>query len=416
MSVNLIHDISKVMRESAIKEREPGGLVYYSGYGGNVYDWELFFDAMALPYFGMGQYARSALQWFISEIDEKGFVQRIMRPEKLTGGWSNFEDEEHCKPFLFQTALGLMRAGDDPSWFTPEHFATLRRFLDYWLGALDRDGNGLSEWNSGPHSGCDTQFTRIGPWRSCYCEGTDINSILYRELLAAAELADWLGLGEEASKARAQAEKKRQTIHAVLWDEKDGFFYDRDIRDGKQIRVKSGAAFITLWAGVATQEQADILVRQHLTNPDEFWTEYPIASYAQSEPDYGQVYVPPAGSDPQYYLRKGHCNWCGGLWPHWNYLILHGLAKYGYTDVAKDIAARYYRAIDADPGWHEWYNAETGEGCGMHPFVAGATVLGAILPTELKLGYSPMALGSPADRLNLEAIRKELGTLGYTSH
>ncbi len=409
MSERLIQNIGKLMAESGVKRREPDGMAYYSGYGGNVYDWELYFDALCLPYYGMGDLAQNGLRWFISEIREDGFVPRIMRPEHPAVGWTVFEDEEHCKPFLFQTALALMRSGGETKWFTAEHFARLRIFLNYWLTSLDRDGSGLSEWNSGPHSGCDTQFTRIGPWRSGYCEGVDLNSILYRELLAAAELAGYLGLEDEAVRAKAEAEQKREKIQTLLWDEQAGFFYDRDIRTGKKIEVKSAAAFLTMWAGTATKEQASTLVRRHLINEAEFWTPYPIASYARTEPNYTQRYTPPPGSDPVYMLGEGHCNWCGGLWPHWNYLIVHGLANYGYHDLAAQVAAKYYAAIEADPGWHEWYDAETGHGCGMHPFIAGATVLGAIMPVELELDYDPMALGHPKDRLDINSVKRALG-------
>lgn len=408
MTENLIHIIGKLMLESGVKERQPGGVKYYSGYGRNVYDWELFFDALCLPYFAMGDLALNALGWFISEINGEGFVPRILRLEDASGRWAIFEDEEHCKPFLCQTMIALMRSGSKTTWFTKDHYARLRRYLDYWLTTLDRDDSGLSEWNSGPHSGCDTQFTRIGPWRSGYCEGVDLNCILYRELLAAEELASLLGLVEEAARARKEAHHKRERIQALLWDEQEGFFYDRDIRTGRKIAVKSAAAFLTLWAGVATEAQASALVYRHLANEAEFWTPYPIPSYARTEQDYTQRYIPPPGSNPVDLLGEGHANWCGGLWPHWNYLIIHGLVNYRYRELAAQIAANYHAAIVADPGWHEWYNAETGYGCGMHPFIAGATVLGAILPIELQLGYDPMAIGNPISQLNIDVVRRIL--------
>src|SRR5690242_7790060 len=193
MTEGLIQSIGRMMAERGVKRREPGGWEYYSGYGANLYDWELFFDAICLSYFGRGDLALNGLHWFLSAIREDGFVPRSLRAVKpASSPWSVFEDEEHCKPFLCQTALILMRVSGETAWFTAADYARLRRYLDYWLTALDRDTSGLSEWNSGPHSGCDTQFARIGPWRSCYCEGVDLNCYLYREFLAAAELASYL--------------------------------------------------------------------------------------------------------------------------------------------------------------------------------------------------------------------------------
>ena len=411
MAEDLIQSIGSMMTERGVKRHEPGGWEYYSGYGANLYDWELFFDAICLSYYSRGDLALNGLRWYLTAIGQDGFVPRSLRPIELAGSpWSIFEDEEHCKPFLCQTALALMRVNCETAWLTAEDFARLRRYLGYWLTDLDRDGNGLSEWNSGPHSGCDTQFARIGPWRSCYCEGVDLNCYLYRELLAAAELAGYLGLEDEAAHCRAQAGLKRERIQALLWDECEGFFFDRDSRTGGRIGVKSAAAFLTLWAGVADKEQAAVLVRRHLTNESEFWTPYPVASYARTEAGYTQRYTPPPGSDPVRMLKEGHANWCGGMWPHWNYLIAHGLADYGYHDVAARVAASLHAVVAADPGLHEWYDAETGRGCGMHPFYAGATALGAILPTELKLGFNPMALGNPKDQLDIASVRRVMGT------
>jgi len=49
-------------------------------------------------------------------------------------------------------------------------------------------------------------------------------------------------------------------------DEKDGFYYDRDIRTGKPIRIKSLAVYIPV-AGIPDQAQAKRLVDEHIMNP-----------------------------------------------------------------------------------------------------------------------------------------------------
>ena len=71
-----------------------------------------------------------------------------------------------------------------------------------------------------------------------------------------------------------------KAINQTFWDDKDGFYYDRNEKTGKQIRVKSVAGFMPLWAGVASRKQAERLVKDHLLNKEEF-LKYPIASYAK---------------------------------------------------------------------------------------------------------------------------------------
>lgn len=162
----------------------------------------------------------------------------------------------------------------------------------------------------------------------------------------------WKGM----SHFREQATVKRQAIQKYLWDDEEGFFYDRNSKIGKQIKVKTGAAFIPLWAGVPTEAQASRLIDDHQKNWDEFWTDCPDPSYARSEEAYTQYYQPGPHANPVNALTKGHANWCGGTWPHWNYMIIHSLTEYGYDDVAETIADRYHDAVVSHSDPYEWYN------------------------------------------------------------
>ncbi len=388
---------------------DPGsGRSFFSGYGEAVYDWELYLESIVLAYWGSTELTINGIRLFLDAQHDDGFIPRRVVPRydpakvsELGRAYHDFEEEEHCKPFLFQTALIASRVGGDPTWLKPEDYRKLALYLDHWITRWDRDGNGLSEWASGPHSGADTQFERTGPWRSKFCEGVDLNSYLVMECRAAAELGEkdrWL------REAKAREEK----IRAVLWDDREGMFFDRDARDGSRIPVKAGSTFLPLWAGIATPAQAKRLVEKHLRNPAEFWTPYPVASYARSEKRYTQFYTPPAGSVPSQYLTPGHCNWCGGMWPHWDYLITHGLQNYGYGKEAAHVADRFAACSSAEKGLSEWYDAETGEGRGMNPFFAGASVLGVILPVELQCGLDPTRIGSPRERLDLSKLRQSL--------
>jgi len=75
-----------------------------------------------------------------------------------------------------------------------------------------------------------------------------------------------------------------------------------------------------------------------------------VPSYARSEASYTQYYEPPSGLDPLYALGPGHANWCGGMWPHWNYMIVHGLMDYGFEDEAHHVAAKLYEAVSVKEG------------------------------------------------------------------
>jgi len=411
-SKDTIRKVRDLMVKDGIRYYDKAKKYCYSGYGDNLFDWELYFDSIVLEYFGAEEYAINAFRIFLNFQKENGFIPRHIyigeEYEDIPSAWRLFENEEHCKPFLCQIALLVSRIKGDISWFSLEEVKKLIKYVNYWISACDRDGNGLSEWNSAPHSGADTQFERIGVWQSYFCEGVDLNCYLYKECLAAAELCKSFGFKEYVSFFYEEAKKKKDKIQELLWDARDAFFYDRDIRTGRNIRVKSASAFIPLWAGIATEEQAHLLVEKYLKNNNEFWTNFPVPSYALSEPYSSQLYTPAPETDPTYTLRKGHCNWCGGMWPHWEYFITHGLENYGYHEEALYVANKFYEVSVNNPSLYEWYNAETGEGQGGHPFCAGASILGIFLPLEIELNLDPTEITEVHKKLDVSLVREKL--------
>ena len=218
-----------------------------------------------------------------------------------------------------------------------------------------------------------------------------------------------MGETTDSKRFEEEAHRRAELIRTQLWDDQEGFFYDRDARTGKQIKVKSAATFLTLMAGIATQAQAQVLVQKHLLNPEEFWRPFPVSSYALSEPSYTQYYIPKQDMDSLNALGPGHANWCGGMWPHWNYLIVHGLIDYGFKKEAEMIANKLYNVVSKEEGLFEWYNAETGDGQGLNPFWAGASIMGVVLPVELKQEFNPIKTGSVVKLLKFETMRKVLG-------
>jgi len=129
-----------------------------------------------------------------------------------------------------------------------------------------------------------------------------------------------------------------------LWDEDDGFYYCRTV-EGDWIRVKTNAAFVALFGGLATPERADIMVRKHLLNPNEFWTPMP---------------VPTVSLDDRFYSLD---MWRGPVWHCYNHLVLDGLLRYGFRDEAEELIRR---TIDATVHWYtrtgsiwEFYDPES---------------------------------------------------------
>jgi putative isomerase len=408
----VVANLIQTMEEHGTHKHPTEGY-YYSGYGNSLFTWETFLDNIALLHAGNTDLGKNALRIYLDIQRQDGFILCHWPGLEVDPGgavWFIYESEEHAQPFLFQMALFLTRAnGGDASWITDEMYGRLKKYLVHWITIWDRDSNGLSEWASAQHSGSDTQFDRAGVWRSYFCEGVDVNSFMYLDFMAAEKIALAKGFHDDAINFAKEAQRKRDLILKLLWDEKDGFFYDRDIRTGQPIRIKSVAGFFPLWAGIPDEKQAKRLVDEHILNPKEFWSKHPLPSYAMNEPNYTQHHVPPPLIDIYYALNEGHSNWRGGVWPHANYFITHGLQRYGFHREAQLLAEKSYEVSAPDKSVREWYNAETGEGLGGQGLYAGAEILMRFLPTELETGFQPMLIEDADKPLNSEKLRKALG-------
>ena len=341
-----------------------------TGYSfGEFFDWDLYFENIYLSYYGVSKYDFTNMRVFLSRQKPDGFISRTL-------GVKYPRPNQMFKPFLAQLAvLGSQQTGSY-EWLRGENYARLQKYLDRWF-AYDADHNGLPVWNSSDASGMDNQVSRAGNLNSYYDEGVDLACYLYRELQAMAVISGKLGETTQQAAYTAHAQRLKYLINTVFWDNKDGFYYDRNQKTGRRIRVKSVAGFFPLWAGVASQEQASRLVHEHLLNPKEFWTAYPVPTYALTEPDFYE------GS------RHGEANWCGSTWIPSNFMIFLGLMHYGFYTAARELADRTYEmALDKNPVTREYYDSKTGQGYGLNPFW-GWSSLAYIMPLEFKLHYDP---------------------------
>ena len=365
----LNHDISTRGLRDFPQSREK----LLTGYAyGEFFDWDLYFENIYLSYYGVSKFDFSNFAVFFSRQQPDGFISRTL-------GITYPKPKQMFKPFLAQLAvLGSQQTGSY-EWLREKYYDQLQRYLDRWF-AYDVDHNGLPTWNSSDASGMDNQLSRSGDLDSDFDEGVDLACYLVRELQAMAIISEKLGKTKERNEYQQHAKELTKLINSEFWDEKDGFYYDRNEKTGERIPVKSVAGFVPLWAGVATPAQARRLVREHLFNEKEFWLPYPVATYAKTEPDFYEGTI------------EGECNWRGNTWIPANYMIFHGLIKYGYDKEARELADRTYKmVVDKNPVTREYYDSETGQGYGMNPFW-GWSSLGYIMPLEYKLHYDPTDL------------------------
>jgi hypothetical protein len=233
----------------------------------------------------------------------------------------------------------------------------LRKWHEFWTareptGLLRRDGNGdgLLEWGSDP----ELLGKDVPPWekdatgrqRAAWESGeddlpnwddvpfsdesgtltmncVDLNSLYALDSWCLSQIATILGQGHDSERYVAEYEKIKALVNSQLWNEKEGFYFDR-FWDGRFSAHKAASGFFPLIARIPDDKRARRMLNQ-LLDPKKFWGEYVIPTVSRDDPSFKP--------ESQQY-------WRGTIWPPTNYLVYQGLKAYGFDLVASEFAKK----------------------------------------------------------------------------
>jgi glycogen debranching enzyme len=149
-------------------------------------------------------------------------------------------------------------------------------------------------------------------------------------------------LNKDVSEIVAWNEKSIKSINDKFWDEKTGFYYAFDLKSNKRIPIKVSSGFMPLFAEACTANQASLLVNQldHSFQKTKDW--YACASCAFDEPAFNPV---------KY--------WRGPVWINVNWMLYHGLQKFGYQQKA-DLIKEDSLALVENFGSFEYFDPRPG--------------------------------------------------------
>lgn len=176
------------------------------------------------------------------------------------------------------------------------------------------------------------------------CVFVEANRSLFR-------MFEKIGEKREAEYFKDLAEKCEDSILKKFWDSNDEIFYSLYSKDEKKANVKTIASLMPLFLDGLKRLQLKSLIN-HLLNPLEFWTSYPIPTVAADEPYFTPDDIP---------FYKGKLIWRGPTWVNTNWFVVKGLRKHGFGEIADQIVGKMREMIDKY-GFREYYNPETGEG------------------------------------------------------
>ena len=192
-----------------------------------------------------------------------------------------------------------------------------------------------------------------------------VNTVYIDGLASLARLA---GRAGEADLERWADARWRATLGTLLercYDDRRGLFFTLAGRKPRRLAVRTIVSLLPLLLEGLPSDIAARLV-EHLADPREFWSRYPVPSVALDEPSF----IPVAD------LHGQRCIWRGPCSINTNWLLCHGLRRHGYDDLADELADRS-RALVEDGGFNEFYNPLTGKPVGVSDF--GWATLAAII-------------------------------------
>lgn len=184
------------------------------------------------------------------------------------------------------------------------------------------------------------------------------NVILIENLKCLAQIAESLDQGYDAEYFKRKRDEIINAMRELMFDE--GIFWTTYGENYKKIKVKTWAIFAPLFAEIFTQEEAESIVKEHLLNKKEFWTEYPVPTVSLSEPSF-----------------NANEFWRGPTWLVPNWFIYKGLTRYGLNDIAEKIKISSVELIEKS-GFREYYNPKNGAGLGARNFTWGGLVIDMI--------------------------------------
>jgi alpha,alpha-trehalase len=291
----------------------PKPYVVPGGRFNEMYGWDSYFIQVGLLKDNDVQLAKDMADNFLYEVKNYGKVLNANRTYYLN---------RSQPPFLTQMVLGVYARTHDKQWLadalpliqkyyelwsTPPHMTPetgLARYWDFGEGpapevlSAERDAKGRTHYDlvrdyfrthqvndyrlsqyydkktdtltplfyKGDRSMRESGFdpsNRFGPFNIdiIHYNPVCLNSLLFLMEMQTAEILTDLDRKSEAQTWRAKAETRANAIKKLMWDQRDGLFYDYDFVDKHLRHYPFLTTFYPLWAGFATKEQAARIVK-----------------------------------------------------------------------------------------------------------------------------------------------------------
>ncbi|MEK7324848.1 MAG: trehalase family glycosidase [Chloroflexota bacterium] len=310
--------------------------IHYVG----VWQWDAYFHALAYRHVEM-KLAKDQIRIVLDHQREDGMIPDAVHDEGTVTHLNFPVEADVTKPPLVAWAAWKLYETDRDREFLDEIYEPIVRSNNWWFEKNDLDGNGLCEYQHPYSSGLDDNPL----WdEGLPVEAPDLNTYLCLQQEALAKMAAVIGEAADAEMWAQRAEAMAERMIRLMWDEKAGLFWAALPAKPTRalVRVRTPFNLFPLLTGRMPPEIAARLVA-HLTDAKQFWPRYPVPTVALDDPKFSPEKM-----------------WRGPTWVNVNYLLVEGLMRAGYADLAGELRRRTLAMMMAGDDIYEYYNPQTG--------------------------------------------------------
>jgi glycogen debranching enzyme len=215
-----------------------------------------------------------------------------------------------------------------------ELWPTAERVLEWMLVSADAHGGYLAYARRSPR-GLVNQGWKDSHDAIMHASGhlaeppialAEVQGYQYAALLAAAEMAEALGVPDRASALRERARRLRDRFEADFWLPDEAYYALALDRTGQPCRVITSNAGHLLWTRLISESRAQIVARRLMA--DDMFTGWGVRTLASGERLY----------NPMSYHN-------GSVWPHDTAIAAVGMRRYGLADPFMTLSTGLFEAV-----------------------------------------------------------------------
>ncbi|MCH5351542.1 MAG: hypothetical protein J1F39_06220 [Clostridiales bacterium] len=147
-------------------------------------------------------------------------------------------------------------------------------------------------------------------------------------------IASLFGLAERKKYAKAKVEMIR-AINTTFWNEEEGIYMNRYTM-GQWATSVGATSFYPLIAGAVDSRERLSLIVNKLTDPKYFWGDCVIPTISMDNKEFGKRSKP----DNNGKRTPPYLEYRGSIVPYVNFIVYHGLKRYGLDELAAVVAQK----------------------------------------------------------------------------